>query len=601
MVKYILVLLLSINFSFARELKCQDVINISQFLSPHHIYSPVVDQSHMLKTAESLLYLMDRENLFLWENEKQELLDQVKNNKEKIYNQVLNNDCSQFSHIIKTIKEKRIRYIKTILEELNVQKFSKVYYKRKFPYENFKDKEAMLNHIRKNFANFLLKKEALVNLYEERLNQAKKNDLTDIEISLKASLHAFDPHTDFFNKKESEDLFLSLSGSFKGFGFTSEAADFNTGLGMRILSVEENSPASKVLKKDDIIVQINDTNVKDLHFTAILELISDDKYNQENSQNYVFTVLRDKEIKKLAKIQKDVVDQKTSRIQKEVLSMKGKKIGIIKIPSFYHNEERRISCAIDFLNAYRELYQKEKIKLLIIDLRNNLGGSLQEAVQIAGLFIPKEVIVKVQNKEEIHDYTSPYDEKIVISPTVVLINKYSASASEIVSGALKDHGNALIVGDEHSFGKGSVQSLYDKFLGLGAVKTTIQLFFSPSGTPIQHRGIHSDIILPSVTNLKNIGEKYHKFSLSPKSLSVDFKEKTFLNEEQIKKLSEKSMKRIHKDKNFTKFNSKELLYNYYLENNQEKQKIEQIDYKLNAKEDIYLQESINIGLDMIEL
>ena len=178
---------------------------------------------------------------------------------------------------------------------------------------------------------------------------------------------------------------------------------------------------------------------------------------------------------------------------------------------------------------------------LILDLRRNGGGSLEEAIRLTGLFIPSGPVVQTwMPEDDVEIGTSPETSALYDGPLVVLTSRLSASASEIVAGALQDYGRALIVGDSSTFGKGTVQTIVPlKVLlhqpGLGAVKVTICKFYRPSGASTQLKGVVPDIVLPSETDLPEIGESklpnalpwdlmppttYAKFNTLPPVLAV---------------------------------------------------------------------------------
>jgi carboxyl-terminal processing protease len=157
---------------------------------------------------------------------------------------------------------------------------------------------------------------------------------------------------------------------------------------------------------------------------------------------------------------------------------------------------------------------------VVLDLRDNGGGGLDEAVQLSGLFLERgATVVRVRdNNGDIvnHDNTSP---PIYRGPLVVLVNRYSASASEILAGALKDYGRAIIVGDKTTFGKGTVQNIISLPAGLGGVKTTVAKFYRPASSSTQNRGVETDIVLPSLNNYLEIGESSLENSLPWDALS----------------------------------------------------------------------------------
>jgi len=196
-------------------------------------------------------------------------------------------------------------------------------------------------------------------------------------------------------------------------------------------------------------------------------------------------------------------------------------VEIIKIPSFYRDYSGKTdrNCTDD-LQAELKKLEQEDISGLILDLRNNGGGSLGDAVSVTGLFIETGPVVQIRTGSGKIHVLKDEDQLVEYSgPMVVLVNRFSASASEIVAGALQDYGRALIVGDEHTHGKGTVQALHDldrfvnlrgmaQYMPLGALKVTIQKFYRISGESTQEEGVTPDVILPSRLDGLESGEKY---------------------------------------------------------------------------------------------
>ena len=201
---------------------------------------------------------------------------------------------------------------------------------------------------------------------------------------------------------------------------------------------------------------------------------------------------------------------------------------------------------------------------LVLDLSNNGGGSLEDAVKIGGLFIKTGNIVKqTARKEGAENALSDIDEKVDWEgPLVILTSRISASASEIVSGAMKDYNRAVIVGSEHTYGKGSIQTVIPIPGELGALKVTIGMFFTPGGFSTQHRGVESDIIIPSPYNVDDIGEKSMDYSLPPKKIDTFLSKDAYVDKgdgawqpikpEWVNKIKTRSEQRVAKNEEFKK-------------------------------------------------
>ena len=192
------------------------------------------------------------------------------------------------------------------------------------------------------------------------------------------------------------------------------------------------------------------------------------------------------------------------------IKAKAYKVALLKVPSFYGSSASGKSVTRDVKKLLSSA-KKKKVSALVLDLSNNRGGSLDEAVDLSGLFFAKGNVVKqsskISHKKKRTETFKDRDKRIFYKgPLVVLVNRLSASASEIVSGTLQDYNRAVIVGGDHTFGKGSVQAI-EILKKLGALKTTVGLYFIPSGKSTQKEGVSSDISFPSIFNVDELGEK----------------------------------------------------------------------------------------------
>jgi carboxyl-terminal processing protease len=158
--------------------------------------------------------------------------------------------------------------------------------------------------------------------------------------------------------------------------------------------------------------------------------------------------------------------------------------------------------------------KKQGVEALVVDLRNNGGGSLDEAINVSGLFIKTGPVVQIRASDGSNFVQDDKDPNVAWDgPLTVIINRQSASASEIFAGAIQDYGRGLIVGDTHTFGKGTVQNLHDVSDKLGAIKVTISKFYRPSGSSTQLRGVESDIVFPDLMDQLEMGEKFYDYAL----------------------------------------------------------------------------------------
>ena len=263
-------------------------------------------------------------------------------------------------------------------------------------------------------------------------------------------------------------------------------------------------------------------------------------------------------------------DAFTGRLRYEDVEVDGKKLklGILELPSFYGDsadpDERQ--SAQDVAKLLAEANEAE-VDGLILDLSRNGGGLLEQAVTISGFFLRTGEIVRVEARRgQQQPYFDP-DESILYSgPMVVHTSRMSASASEILAGALKDYGRAVIAGDDHTFGKGTVQSVQALPPGQGAFKITTAMFFLPGGWSTQHSGVEADVVIPSLFSNNDLGEKTQRYSLPPNQVAPFLSESANgtlagmkwqpLSDEVLSTLSAKSRSRVEASEEFDEIREK---------------------------------------------
>jgi carboxyl-terminal processing protease len=219
-------------------------------------------------------------------------------------------------------------------------------------------------------------------------------------------------------------------------------------------------------------------------------------------------------------IVRDKIDlaEQAAKLHFEEHEVDGKtyKLAILELPSFYGDSDpSKRQCTEDVAGLLRQVQEAEADGLLL-DLSRNGGGLLQHAVTISGFFIRKGEVVGIEDGRGRRQILADRDDGILYSgPMVVHTSRVSASASEILAGALKDYGRAVIVGDDHTFGKGTVQTVSQLPVNNGALKITTALFFRPGGRSTQHSGVDADVVLPSALSSDDYGEKSQRYSLPP--------------------------------------------------------------------------------------
>ena len=313
----------------------------------------------------------------------------------------------------------------------------------------------------------------------------------------------FDPHTFYFKPDDKEKFDVSISGKFDGIGARLSKADGN----VKIVDVIIGGPVwrDKLLDVGDVILAVGQG---DDELVSIYGMKLDDSIKLIKGPAGTVVTLRVKKIDgqiQDVKIKRDEVELEETFAKSTVISKNDNNYGYISLPKFYadfDNYKNRNS-ANDVKNEIVKL-KNNGIQGLILDLRNNGGGSLQTVVEMTGLFIEKGPVVQVKSIGNRKKVLYDRDPQVYWDgPLVLLINEMSASASEIISAALQDYNRAIIIGSEKSFGKGTVQNIIDlnRFISntdydMGALKVTTDIFYRINGESVQLEGVQSDIIIP---------------------------------------------------------------------------------------------------------
>ena len=312
------------------------------------------------------------------------------------------------------------------------------------------------------------------------------DDSTPYDNAIRGMLAGLDPHSAYLDAEEYEDLKVSTSGKFGGLGIEVTMED---GF-IRVISPIDDTPAAKAgIKSGDLIIRLDDVSVKGLSLKD-----SVDKMRGKPGSTITLMLIRKGEAKPLRiKVTRDVINVQSTKAR--ILE---NNYAYIRISQFQNDTGNEL------IKTITALKEKHKINGAILDLRNNPGGILDTSVQIADAFLDKDKLkyegiivytkgrVGAQVKEKAHS-----KDILESAPMVVMINGGSASASEIVAGALQDHGRAIIVGPEPSFGKGSVQTILPLKEKRG-LKLTTALYYTPSGRSIQATGIKPDITIENI-------------------------------------------------------------------------------------------------------
>ena len=386
--------------------------------------------------------------------------------------------------------------------------------------------------------------ETIEKRYKNRLRRISQRNAEDIfSISMNNLASFFDPHSSYFSPKSAEDFEMTMSLKLEGIGALLTTEDDYP----IIVSTVPGGPAEKTgkINPDDKIVKI--IQVEESNPTAVdvvgwridevvqlirgkagtkveLELIP--AKTEDLSERKFVTITREE-----VKLEEQAAKSRIVEIEK---NMKIQKIGIIDLPTFYIDFTAWRKRDPDFRSSSKDVenilkeFNSKKVDAVLIDLRGNSGGSLYEANKLTGLFVSSGATLQVKESNgSIRPWGDPRDRQAWSKPMAVLVDRYSASASEIFAGAIQDYQRGVIIGQK-TFGKGTVQKLDN--LSSGQIKITESKFYRITGAGMQNKGIHPDITLPSTWDIEEIGEsslntalpwdeikpvRFQKFSMEP--------------------------------------------------------------------------------------
>lgn len=350
----------------------------------------------------------------------------------------------------------------------------------------------------------------------------KRNKMDWFTVYMNAYTEVFDPHTNYYSPKNKEDFDTQFTGKVIGIGAIIQEKKGYLYLGA--LTIGAPAWKSKQLSEGDKILKVRSKPNADP--VNVVGMLSDEAVRLirgEKGTKVTLTVeKKDKSIKEVTMIREEVAIEDTFARSIIVNSADGKKYGFINLPSFNADFEdsKGRNASDDIKNELIKL-KAQKVEGIILDLRNNGGGSLTEVGDIMGLFMNAGPYVQVKDGNgKIQTLKNKTNAPLWTGPLVIMQNELSASASEILAGAMQDYGRAVVIGSPQSFGKGTVQTFVDlnRFLNtnddFGSLKLTIQKFYRITGESTQRKGIESDIKMKDFFTYAEIGERYDDFALA---------------------------------------------------------------------------------------
>lgn len=560
---FLLITSLICTTSYASDyLKKQDVDKIMNQIMQQHVEKKEMSNAIIKKAFAIYIDQFDPDRSYLLNSEVQPFLQMTDQEAAAVLAQYKQNDFTTFEKLNGAIQQsiKRARDYRKNLEldksvfvdrhtknNANREADGKLSFAKSQSELNSRIRDQIVKFVdserrRYGQAQVLRNESQLMSFYEKEVRNHEDSYLTTNENGqplppevrenlfvlhvLKALASSLDAHTTFFNSAEAYDMKVRLEKEFQGVGITmQEKAN-----GVYVTALVDNGPAAKSgqVKLNDQVLAIDGKPITGEAFEKIMEMI------RGKAGTPVTLLLQRQEIVNNRPVSK----QLTVTLTREELTVNEDRVdvsyekfgngivGKITLHSFYQSD-KGISSEKDVKAAIKQLQQVGNLRGLVLDLRENSGGFLNQAVKVAGLFISNGIIVisKYSNGDEKFyrdmDSSLAYD-----GPLIVLTSKATASAAEIVAQALQDYGVAVVVGDEHTYGKGTIQSqtVTDNHGG-SFFKVTVGKYYTVSGKTPQITGVKSDIIVPSQYNQENIGEEFLEYPLHPDVIQSAFDDK----------------------------------------------------------------------------
>lgn len=438
-----------------------------------------------------------------------------------IYNRLQQRVTERLSYLLKQLPDSAKQYDFNKKEELSLDRENSAWSK-----SNSELDDLWRKRLKNSILNLRLADkedeaiyELLTKRYQNQLNRTHlANEDDGFQVFMNAVTHAFDPHTAYFSPRNTENFNINMSLSLQGIGAVLQTEDEHT----KVVRLVPAGPADKAgeLQPADKITGVGqgEEEIVDVIGWRLDEVVDLIRGAKGTSVRLEIIPSDSTDLKtKVITIVRDEVKLEEQSAQKEIIEIqqgeKTLKIGVIDIPTFYIDFQGRQEGKKDYKSTTRDVevlvneLKQEAVDGIIVDLRNNGGGSLDEALNLTDLFIDRGPVVQVRYSngyvQVLPEHKNQQAGIVYDGPIAVLTNRLSASASEIFAGAIQDYGRGIIVGGQ-TFGKGTVQSVLP--LEHGQLKLTQAKFYRVSGDSTQHQGVIPDILFPSLFDKEKIGE-----------------------------------------------------------------------------------------------
>jgi carboxyl-terminal processing protease len=516
--------------SRAASLTCEILPRFMKAYLQNHIRYHRLDQEIEDRTTETYLRRIDPSRTVLLEGE----VDEIRRSLRGSFQQVREGSCTFLSSLHANLVEE----LREVEESVRATVSSPDYEidptvelildpeKRGRPRTPEEQQKLLSSLIDFQISNYLSAgetldnaKKLLIHRYELRTKHLADLDAVDLYTAfLDAFASSLDPHSNYLSAEVLEDFRISMTLSLEGIGVALSERD-GYAVVERIIPGGAADRLDVLQPKDKLITVAQENgeavNIIDMPLREAVRLIRGKKGSQvhltvlrqgERTERFPVTIVRDKI---------DLKEQ-AAKLRFEEREVEGKKIklAILELPSFYGGADSTERQSTEDVAKLLQKVNEERADGLVLDLSRNGGGLLEHAVTISGFFLRKGEIVGIEDAHGRKQILSDEDEDILYSgPMVVHTSRVSASAAEILAGALKDYKRAIITGDDHTFGKGTVQTVSSLPPGQGALKITTAMFFRPGGKSTQNDGVRSDVVIPSLLTRNDFGEKTQPFAL----------------------------------------------------------------------------------------
>lgn len=530
------ILISSCLLPLPQELKKTDVRNTMEEMFSYHVEYKELTPLLVKRCFKSYIEQFDGQKLYLLQSEVKPFLDLTSSHFESIIGHYYIDEYPEFetlNHVISKAIERMRGWRQEIIRDLvlNGEGLEGSEGKGSLQYAGSLDE--LKNRLRGQVVRFLLsekhsndasfwtpsRREKVLAFFEKRyqrfengyLSQGEKQEHNLALHILRAMARSLDAHTAFFSPEEAFEMRAALEKQFEGVGVVlREGVD-----GVEVADLIQGGPAARCgqIQVGDFLVEVDGRSVVNTSYDEVLDALKGDgkkeislglkRFENEGEEKQVQVALK-----------REKILMQNERVIYHAEPFGDGIIGKLTLPSFYESLDAP-SCEADIREALKNLKKQGKLYGLVLDLRENLGGFLNQAVKVSGLFITSGVVVISKYAQGEVQYMRNVDPRVYYNgPLVILTSKASASAAEIVAQALQDYGVALVVGDERTYGKGTIQ--YQTVTDDDAAaffKVTVGRYYTVSGRSTQIEGVKADIVVPTEFAPYNIGERYLEYPL----------------------------------------------------------------------------------------